>query len=111
MVSNDEKEYTMSNSCEEIAANVIFGSTKRELKTSSRPSLLDSLSLVRRKYAEFRRFMKLENVSMTSYTKLTLFRSQVNLLNELKFVTYSLNQPIGITIPYRDFLQPQFTSI
>ena len=48
--------------------------------------------------------MKLENVTMTSYTKLTLFRSQVNLLNKLKFVTSSLNQPIGITIPYRDIL-------
>ena len=104
MVSNDEKDYTVSNICKEIVANGIFGSTKRELKTSSCSFLLDFLSLGRGKYAEFRRFMKLENVTMTSYTKLTLFHSQVNLLNELKFVTSSLNQPIGITIPYRDIL-------
>ena len=48
--------------------------------------------------------MKLENVALISYTKLTLFRSQVNLLNELKFVTRSLDQPVGITVPYRDIL-------
>ena len=47
--------------------------------------------------------MKLENVTLTSYT-LTLFRSQVNLLNELKFVTSSLNHPLGVTILYRDIL-------
>ena len=42
-------------------------------------------------------------MSLTSYT-LTLFRSQVNLLNELKFVTSSLNHPLGVTILYRDIL-------
>ena len=41
---------------------------------------------------------------MTSYTKLSLFRSQVNLLNELKFVTSSLSQPIGIKIPCKGIL-------
>ena len=48
--------------------------------------------------------MKLENVALISYTKPTLFRSQVNLLNELKLVTRSLDQPVGITVPYRDIL-------
>ena len=29
MVSNDEKDYSVSNICKEIVANGIFGSTKR----------------------------------------------------------------------------------
>ena len=48
--------------------------------------------------------MKSENVILTSYNKLSLFRSQVNLLNELQIVTSNMNHPIGITIPYRDIL-------
>ena len=48
--------------------------------------------------------MKSENVILTSHNKLSLFRSQVNLLTKLKFVDGNLNQPIGITIPYRDIL-------
>ena len=78
MVSNDERDYTVSNICKEITPNVIFRSIKRGLRTSSWSFLIHFLSLGRRKYAEFIRFMKLENVTMTSYTKLTLFGSQVN---------------------------------
>ena len=59
---------------------------------------------LKRKYAEFRRFMKSENVILTSYNKLSLSPSQVNLLNELQIVTSNMNHPIGITIPYRDIL-------
>ena len=104
LISNDEKDYTVSNISKEIVETGTFGSTKHELKHSSCSFLLDHLSLGKRKYAEFRRFMKSENVILASYSKLSLFRSQVNLLNELKIVTSSLNHPIGITIPYRDIL-------
>ena len=104
MVLNDEKDYTVSNICKEIVVTNTFGSTKREIKHSSFSFLLDFLYLGRRKYVEFRRFMKLEDVTLTSYTKLTLFRSQVNLLDELKFLTISLNQPLGDTVPYSDIL-------
>ena len=44
------------------------------------------------------------SLPLTSYNKLSLFRSQVNLLNELQIVTSNMNHPIGITIPYRDIL-------
>ena len=40
--------------------------------------------------------------------KANLLRFQVNLLNVMKFVTSSLNQPAGIAIPYRYILLPQF---
>ena len=103
-ISNDEKDYKVSHICQEIVETGTFASSKRELKHSSCSFLLDYLSLGRRKYAEFRRFMKSENVILTSYNKLSLFRSQVNLLNELQIVTSSMNHPIGITIPYRDIL-------
>ena len=48
--------------------------------------------------------MKLENVTLTSFTKLSFFRSQVDLLNELKFVNSSSDQPVSITVPYKDIL-------
>ena len=104
LISNDEKDYTVSNICKEIVETGTFCSTKHELKHCSCSFLLDHLSLGKRKYAEFRRFMKSENVVLASNSKLSLFRSQVNLLNELKIVTSSLNHPIGITLPYRDIL-------
>ena len=104
LISNDEKDYTASNICKEIVETGTFGSTKREIRPSSCSFIIDYLSIGRRKYTEFRRFMKSENVILTSYNKLSLFRSQVNLLTDLKFVDGNLNQPIGITIPYRDIL-------
>ena len=48
--------------------------------------------------------MKSENVILSSYNMLSLFPSQVNLLNELNIVNSSFNHPIGITIPYKDIL-------
>ena len=103
LISNDEKDYTVSNFCKEIVETGTFGSSSRELSQSSCSILLDFLSIGRRKYTEFRRFLKSENVILSSYNKLSLFRSQVNLLNKFKIVT-KLNHPIGITIPYRDIL-------
>ena len=44
MVSNDEKDYTVSNICKEIVATCTFGSTKRELKHCSCSFLIDLLS-------------------------------------------------------------------
>ena len=67
LISNDEKDYTVSNIRKEIVETGTFGSTKHELKHSSCSFLLDHLSLGKRKYAEFRRFMKSENVILDSY--------------------------------------------
>ena len=104
MVSNYQKDYTVSNICKEIIEPGTFGSTKLEIKPFSCSFLLDFLSLGMKKYAESRRFMKLKNVALISYAKLSQFRSQDNLLNELKIVTNSSNRPVGITIHYGDFL-------
>ena len=53
LISNNEKDYTVSNICKEIVETGTFGSTKHELKHSSCSFLLDHLSLGKRKYAEF----------------------------------------------------------
>ena len=58
--SNDEKDYTASNICKEIVETGTFGSTKREIRPSSCSFIIDYLSIGRRKYTEFRRFMKSE---------------------------------------------------
>ena len=47
MVSNDERDYTVSNICKEITPNVIFRSIKRGLRTSSWSFLIHFLSLGR----------------------------------------------------------------
>ena len=67
--------------------------------------LLDILEIGKRKYTNFRRLCKSENITFPSYSRLAQYRNDVNLVNELTFVTNPMNVTIGIAISYRKILR------
>ena len=60
--------------------------------------MLDLLEIGRRKYTNFKRLCKSENIIFPSYSKLAQYRHNVSLTNEFVFVHNEMNLAIGIAV-------------
>ena len=102
--ANDHKNTSVSEVCKEIVETGRFGNAATKIETQKCSFLLDFLALGRRKYTELRRFLKSEKIVLTSYGKLSLFRSKVNLVNEIRFIEKIPNCPVGVMVNYGDIV-------
>ena len=102
--ANDHKNTSVSEVCKEIVETGRFGNAATKIETQKCSFLLDFLALGRRKYTELRRFLKSEKIVLTSYGKLSLFQSKVNLVNEIRFIEKIPNCPVGVMVNYGDIV-------
>ena len=72
LIANEEKDYGTSEVCRQIVEEGTYG--KHNIMLSDRKSsfLLDFLSIVKLKYRELRRFLKEDNIIITSYDKIAV---------------------------------------
>ena len=66
--------------------------------------MLDLLEIGRRKYTNFKRLCKSENIIFPFYSKLAQYRHNVSLTNELVFVHNEIKVAIGIAVFYKSIL-------
>ena len=66
--------------------------------------LLDILEIGKRKYTNFRRLCKSENINFPSYWKLAQYRNATVLVNELAYVSNAMNVTVEIEISYKRIL-------
>ena len=104
LISNVSKDVNTSNVCKEIISKGTFGNEMVCMPIDKSAFLLDLLEIGCRKYTNFKRLCKSERISFPSYSKVALYRQNVNLTNELVFVHNELNTAIGIAISYRQIL-------
>ena len=101
LLSNESRDVNTANVCKEIIATGTYANLSKTLPIDNSTFLLDILKIGKRKYTNFRRICKSENITFPSYSRLAQYRNDVNLVNELTFVTNSMNVTIGIAISYR----------
>ena len=111
LISNLSKYVNTSSVCKQIIAKGSFASEKNSMPIDKSAFLLDLLEIGRRKYTNFKRLCKSENIIFPSYSKLAQYRHNVNLTNELVFVHNEMNVAIGIAVPYKRYLQHSLTRL
>ena len=101
LIANEEKDYATINVCKEIVEKVTYLEHNSMLCERNSSFLLDFLSMGKVKYRELRRFLKGDNVYLSSYNKVAKFRQESCLVNEMQYFHRDFETPIGIYIPYR----------
>ena len=104
LIANVSKDANTSNVCKEIITKGTFANEMRSMPIDKSAFLLDLLEIGRRKYTNFRRLCKSEQITFPSYSKLALYSHNVTLTNEQVFVQNEMNIAIGIAISYRKIL-------
>ena len=104
LISNLSKDVNTSNVCKQIIAKGSFANEINSMPIDKSAFLLDLLEIGRRKYTNFKRLCKSENIIFPSYFKLAQYRHDVNLINELVFVHNEMNVAIGIAVSYKRIL-------
>ena len=99
LIANEERNCATSDVCKEIVEKGTY--MKQNYLVSERNSafLLDFLSIGKQKYREFRRFLKQDEVYISSYNRVAKFRQRTYLVNELQSFHKNPGTPIGIYIP------------
>ena len=105
LLSNEYRDVNTANVCKEIIATGTYANLSKIMPIDKSTFLLDILEIGKRKYTNFRRLCKSENITFPSYSRLAQYRNDVNLVNELTFVTNPMNVTIGIAISYRNILR------
>ena len=101
LIANEEKDYRTSEVCKEIVERGTYGDYNCTLSERKSSFLLDFLSIGKLRYRELRRFFKAENIRITSYDKLAIFRHKIYLINEMRYFSKEIGSPVGIFLPYR----------
>lgn len=104
LISNESKDLSTAKYCKEFISKGTFVENSKSMPLDKSTFLLDLLEIGKRKYTNFRRLCKSENITFPSYSKLALYRQNVILSNELTFVNNEKNITIGIAISYRSIL-------
>ena len=68
-------------------------------------SLLDILEIGKRKYTDFRHPCKSENIQFPAYSKISQYRSDVILANEIGYFRNEIESIIGVGLSYRRILE------
>ena len=83
LIANEEKDYGTSEVCRQIVEEGTYG--KHSINSDRKSSfLLDFLSIGKLKYRELRRFLKEDNILITSYDKIA-FRQESCFVNEMQY--------------------------
>ena len=111
LIANEEKDYGTSEVCRQIVEEGTYG--KHTIILSDRKSsfLLDFLSIGKLKYRELRRFLKEDNILITSYDKIAKFRQESCFVNEMQYFHKDFGTPVGIYIPYQFIVEQTIRQI
>ena len=101
LIANEEKDYGTSDVCKDIVAKGTFLKQHSILSERNSSFLLDFLSIGKLRYRELRRFLKQDNVYISSYNRVAKYRQDLCLVNEMKYFQKHFETPIGIYIPYQ----------
>ena len=81
LIANEEKDYATINVCKEIVEKGTYLEENSILSERNTSFPLDFLSIGKVKYRELRRFLKEDNVCISSYNKVAKFRQELCLVN------------------------------
>ena len=87
LLSNESRDVNTANVCKEIIATGTNANLSKIMPIDNSTFLLDILEIGKRKYTNFRCLCRSENITIPSYSRLAQYRNDVNLVNELTFVT------------------------
>ena len=104
LISNESRDTNTVNVCDQIISTGKFSNESKIMPLDKSTFLLDILEIGKRKYTNFRRVCKSENVNFPSYSKLAHYRNNTLLVNELTYVSNQMNETIGIAISYKRIL-------
>ena len=104
LISNESRDTNTVNVCDQIISTGKFSNESKTMPLDKSTFLLDILEIGKRKYTNFRRVCKSENVNFPSYSKLAHYRNNTLLVNELTYVSNQMNETIGIAISYKRIL-------
>ena len=104
LLANEDKDYATSEVCKEIVQQGTFREKSITLTDIKSSFLLDFLSIGKLKYRELRRFLKAERVILSSYDKLSIFRQESHLVNEMKYLYKDPAASVGIFLPYQSLV-------
>ena len=110
-MSNDSKDLSTANFCKEILSKGTFASQSMIMHINKSTFMLDFLEIGKRIYTAFRLICKSEDTLFLSYSKLTEYRKDVVLVNELIYVHNWHDATIGIVLSYQRILFQSLTPL
>ena len=104
-ISNNEHHRGVSSFCQEIINTGRYGLLQNQMSIPRAASLLDILAIGKRKYTDFRHLCKSENIQFPAYCKISQYRSDVILANEIGYFRNEIDSIIGVGLSYRRILE------
>ena len=100
LICSEEKDYATVDMCKDIVVKGTYMPHNSILSEKNSSFLLDFLLIGKQKYRELRRFLKEDNITLASYDKVSTFRQESCLVNEMKYFQSDFGTPVGIYLPY-----------
>ena len=111
LIANEDKDTGTIEVCKEIVLKGFYRKHNAILFERNSSFLLDFLSIGKQKYRELRRFLKEEQVFISSYNKVAKFRQETCLVNELGYFDKGFGTPVGIYHSYRSIATQTISQI
>ena len=111
MIANEDKDTGTIQVSKEIVEKGTYRKDNTILLDRNSSFLLDFLSIGKQKYRELRRFLKEEQVFITSYNRVAKFRQETCLVNELRYFDKGFGTPVGIYHPYQSIATQTISQI
>ena len=101
-----QREYDRKTTkvCKEIISTGTFAPSNCILVFDKAAALIDILEIGKRKYTQLRLICKPEGFIVPTYRKVSLYRHQVALSNDIEIVKNINNYPIGVAMNYSKIL-------